>query len=238
MAARYRLHLSLFGENALPGELVEKISVWLPHQFAPDDAGSKSASRVRRSRIPCQLMPLADIHLHSHLEQELGPNRDIKELYIFGSVGFFVLLIACANYMNLATARSANRAREVGLRKVVGADRRQLMRQFLGEAVLVTIFAFAAGVMLTEMFLPYLNAAVGRTLAISYSVRFLYVLSLGVLTVGLLSGSYPAFFLTLFRPIAMMKDLSRAAPGSAGFRKGLIVFQFAVAIGLIGQRSS
>ncbi|MDE3000091.1 MAG: ABC transporter permease [Gemmatimonadota bacterium] len=224
----------ILGENALPGELAEKISFWLPHQFTPDDAGDKSASRVRRSRIPCRLMPLTDIHLHSHLEQELGLNRDIKELYVFGSVGFLVLLIACANYMNLATARSANRAREVGLRKVVGADRWQLMRQFQGEAVLVAVLAFAAGVMLTEMFLPILNAVVGRTLSITYGGRFLCTLGVGVLIVGLLSGSYPAFFLTRFRPTAMMKDLSRSMPRSAGFRKGLIVFQFAVAIGLIG----
>ena len=224
----------LLHEEAIPREFANKLRVWLPLQFTPHEVDDSSGSSTVRSIIPFRLMPLTDIHLHSHLEQELGPNRDIWDLYIFGSVGFLVLLIACANYMNLATARSANRAREVGLRKVVGADRRQLMRQFLGEAVLVAIFAFAAGVMLTEMLLPYLNAAVGRSLAISYSGRFLYVISLGVLTVGLLSGSYPAFFLTRFRPTAMMKDLSRAAPGSAGFRKGLIVFQFAVAIGLIG----
>ena len=225
----------ILGENALPGELAEKISVWLPHQFTPDDAGDKSASRVRMSRIPCRLMPLTDIHLHSHLEQELGANRDINELYLFGSVGVLILLIACANYMNLATARSANRAMEVGLRKVVGADRRQLLRQFQGEAVFIAVLAFAAGVMLTEMFLPFLNATIGRSLAISYSGRFLCTLSLGVLIVGMLSGSYPAFYLTRFKPTAMMKDLSRATPRSAGFRKGLVVFQFAISIGLIGS---
>ena len=221
-------------EQALPGELAEKISVWLPHQFTPDDAGDNSALHVRMSSMPCRLMALTDIHLHSQLERELGANRDIKELYLFGSIGILVLLIACANYMNLATARSANRAREVGLRKVVGANRRQLIRRFLGEAVFIAVLVFAAAVMLAEMFLPFLNAAVGRSLAISYSGRFLCTLSAGALVIGMLAGSYPAFFLSHVSPIAMLKDLSRSTPRSAGFRKGLVVFQFAVSIGLIG----
>ena len=221
----------LLGEKAFHGELADKIRDWLPHQFTPNDAGDESTSRAA---IPIRLTPLTDIHLHSHLEWELGANRDIKELYLFGSVGILVLLIACANYMNLATARSANRAREVGLRKVVGANRRQLIRQFLGEAVFIAVLAFAAAVMLAEMFLPFLNAAVGRSLAISYSGRFLCTLSAGALVVGMLAGSYPAFFLSHVSPIAMLKDLSRSTPRSAGFRKGLVVFQFAVSIGLIG----
>ena len=221
-------------EQALPGELAEKISVWLPHQFTPDDAGDNSALHVRMSSMPCRLMPLTDIHLHSQLEYELGANRDIKELYLFGSIGILVLLIACANYMNLATARSANRAREAGLRKVMGAHRRQLIRQFLGEAVIIAAIAFGAAVMLTEMSLPILNGAVGRSLAITYSGRFLFTLSVGTLVVGMLAGSYPAFFLSHVSPIVMMKELSRATPRSAGFRKGLIVFQFVISIGLIG----
>ncbi len=224
----------VLGENALHGKLAEKISVWLPHQFTPDDAGDNSASHVRMSSMPCRLMPLTDIHLHSNLDDELGANRDIKELYLFVSIGVLVLLIACANYMNLATARSANRAREAGLRKVMGAHRRQLIRQYLGEAVIVAVIAFAAAVMLTEMLLPILNGVVGRSLAITYSVRFLCTLSVGALVVGMLAGSYPAFFLSYVSPIVMMKDLSRATPRSAEFRKGLIVFQFAISIGLIG----
>ena len=227
----------ILDEKASPGELAEKISAWLPHQFTPDDAGGKSASHVRMSSMPCRLMPLTDIHLHSDLKYELGANRDIKELYLFGSVGILVLLIACANYMNLATARTANRAREAGLRKVMGAHRRQLIRQYLGEAVIVAVIAFAAAVMLTEMFLPILNATVNRYLAIGYSGRFLFTLGVAALVVGMLAGSYPAFFLSHVSPIVMMKDLSRATPRSAGFRKGLIVFQFAISIGLIGVTS-
>lgn len=223
----------ILDEKASPGELAKKISVWLPDQFTPDDAGGKSASRERMSSMPCRLMPLTDIHLHSQLEYEIGANRDIKELYLFGSIGILVLLMACANYMNLATARSANRAREAGLRKVMGAHRRQLIQQFLGEAAIFAVIAFAAAVMLAEMFLPFLNATVNRSLAIGYSGRFLFALSVAALVVGLLAGSYPAFFLSHVSPIVMMKDLSRATPRSAGFRKGLIVFQFVISIALI-----
>ena len=210
-----------------------KLRDWLPRQFTPNEPDESPESRAARTARPFQLMPLTDIHLHSYLEQELGANRDIKELYLFGSVGILVLLIACANFMNLATALSANRAREVGLRKVVGAHRGQLIRQFLGEALLVSVLAFAAAVVLAEMFLPILNAAVGRSLVITYSGRFFCTLGAAALIVGVLAGSYPAFFLSHFSPIAMLSDHSTATPRSAGFRRALVIFQFAISIGLV-----
>ena len=224
----------LLDDKAKTQKLVDKLRDWLPLQFTPDEAEDSSGSRTVRSARPFRLMPLTDIHLHSHMEQELGAIRDINELYLFGSVGVLILLIACANYMNMATARSANRSREVGLRKVVGANRRQLIRQFLAEAVLITVLAFAAAVMLTEMFLPILNTAVGRTLSITYSGRLFCILSAAALVVGAFAGSYPAFFLSQFGPNSMLKDLSTATHRRAGFRKSLVVFQFAISVGLIG----
>ena len=223
----------LLDEEASPRKFASELRDWLPRQFTPNEAEDSSESRAVRSARPFRLTPLTDIHLHSHMEQELGANRDINELYLFGSVGFLILLIACANYMNMATARSANRTREVGLRKVVGANRRQLIRQFLGEAVLITVLAFAVAVMLTEMFLPMLNAAVGRSLAIIYSGRFFCILGAAALVVGTFAGSYPAFFLSHFVPNAMLKDLSTTTHRSAGFRKCLVVIQFVISIGLI-----
>ena len=223
----------LLDEKAAPQQLVDKIRDWLPQQFTFNTGEGKSASRAARKTRPFRLTALTEIHLHSDLEDELGANRNIRELYLFGSIGILVLLIACANYMNLATARSANRAREVGLRKVVGADRWQLVRQFLGEAVMLSVIAFATAVMLVEMFLPILNAAVGRSLAIGYSGGFFCTLGAAALNVGILAGSYPAIFLSQVSPTAMMKDLSMATPRSAGLRKGLVVFQFEISIGLI-----
>ena len=181
----------LLDDKAKTQKLVDKLRDWLPHQFTANEDDDKSAASASTSSRPFRLMPLTDIHLHSHMEQELGANRDINELYLFGSVGVLILLIACVNYMNMATARSANRAREVGLRKVVGADRGQLIRQFMGEAVFVTILAFAGAVILTEMFLPILNAAVGKSLGITYGGRFFCILAAAALAVGALAGSYP-----------------------------------------------
>ncbi len=224
----------LLDDKAKTQKLADKLRDWLPHQFTANEDDDKSAASTSTSSRPFRLMPLTDIHLHSHMEQELGANRDINELYLFGSVGVLILLIACANYMNMATARSANRAREVGLRKVVGADRGQLIRQFTGEAVLVAILAFAGAVILTEMFLPILNAAVGKSLGITYDGRFFCILAAAALAVGALAGSYPAFFLSRFRPIEMLKDLSTTTHRSAGFRKSLVVIQFVISIGLIG----
>ena len=223
----------LLDVGAAARKLKEKLRDWLPLQFTPNEPDENSETRAARTARPFQLMPLTDIHLHSHLEQELGANRDIKELYLFGSVGILVLLIACVNYMNLATARSTNRAREAGLRKVVGAHRGQLIRQFLGEAFLVSVLAFAAAIVLAELFLPVLNAAVGRSLVITYSGRFFFALGVATLIVGVLTGSYPAFFLSHFSPIEMLSDHSTGTPTSAGFRRGLVIFQFAISIGLV-----
>ena len=223
----------LLGGGANPGELIEKIHAWLPDQFKPNESEERPQSPASRTSRPFRLTPLTDIHLHSQLEYELGANRDINELYIFGTVGILVVLIACANYMNMATARSANRAREVGVRKVMGAHRRQLIQQLLGDAVISAVIAFGVAVMFTEMSLPILNAAVNRSLAISYSGRFFCTLGVGALVVGILAGSYPAFFLTRFSPTAMMKGLSRATPASAGLRKGLVVCQIAISLSLI-----
>ncbi len=224
----------LLDESAKARELVNKIRDWLPHQYTSNAPEGESASQRGRTTRPFRLTPLEDIHLHSQLDHELGPNRDIIELYLLGSIGILVLLIACANYMNLATARSVNRGREVGLRKVVGADRRQLIRQFLGEAVIVTFLAFTVSVMLTEMFLPFLNAAVGRSLSITYGGRFLCILGAAALVVGILAGSYPALFLSHFSPSSMLKDLSTGTHRSAEFRQVLVILQFAISIGLIG----
>ncbi len=223
----------LLDVSASAQKLEGKLRDWLPLQFTPNEPDESSESRAARTVRPFRLMSLTDIHLHSHLEHELGANRDINELYLFGSVGVLILVIACANYMNLATARSANRAREVGLRKVVGADRRQLIRQFLGEAVTVAFLAFTVAVMLTEMSLPFLNAAVGRSLSITYGGRYLCILGAAALVVGILAGSYPALFLSHISPSSMLKDLSTATHRSAGFRKGLVILQFTISIGLV-----
>jgi putative ABC transport system permease protein len=186
------------------------------------------------SKTTLHLQRLTDIHLHSHLDSELEANGNIVYVYIFSAVAFFLLLIACINFMNLATARSANRAKEVGLRKVVGAERWQLIRQFLGETVIMALIALLLAVVLVEAALPKFNAFAGKELALrSQGMFFILASLLGVtLFVGLVAGSYPAFFLSHFQPVAVLKGQKISSTRSR-FRSALVVFQFAISIILI-----
>jgi len=179
--------------------------------------------------------PLTAIHLSGNFDGQLQPGREKKSLYIFALVAFFILLIACINFMNLATARSINRAREVGLRKVIGADRGQLIKQFLGESVILTFVALLLAVGLAEFLTPKFYTYVGKAPVAGSSFNIMIVLSLaGIgLLVGVLSGSYPAFFLSSFTLIKVLKGASSSAPKGASVRKGLVVFQFAISAFLI-----
>ena len=180
------------------------------------------------------LAPLIDKHLHSYFG--FGPPRgDIQNVYLFGALAGFVLLIACINFMNLSTARSARRAREIGLRKVVGALRGQMARQFLGESVLVSGIALLGAVPLVQLLLPSFNELAGKEIALDPAAEWsILALLVGVaLVTGLVAGSYPALFLSSFRPVAVLKGGLRAGAGSSLFRRALVVLQFSLSIGLI-----
>jgi putative ABC transport system permease protein len=183
------------------------------------------------------LQALTDIHLLSHRDGELQPNGNIKYIYIFAAIAMLILLIACVNFMNLATARSANRAREIGMRKVLGAFRRQLIGQFLGEAVLLSFVAALLALLLAEGALPLLNQVTGKTLSLTSlaSNSSILIFSTIVLLVGVVSGSYPAFFLSNFRITNVLLDRKQSgSPRSTSLlRKTLVVFQFAVSVSLI-----
>ncbi len=182
------------------------------------------------------LKPLTSIHLHSHLPSELEPNSDIRYIYIFSAVALLILLIACINFMNLATAQSTRRAKEVGMRKVVGAYRWQLIGQLLSEAILLSFIALLLAVLLVELFLPTFNDMVDKNLTVDYS-NILVLLGFGgvALFVGMLAGSYPAFFLSAFRPVYILKRATSTGSKSAMLRKGLVVFQFAISVALIAS---
>ncbi len=182
-----------------------------------------------------ELQPLADIHLRSQLDSEIEANGDIKYVRIFSTIAFFVLLVACVNFMNLATARSAGRAREVGLRKVVGARRGQLVRQFLGESVLTALISLVAALGLVSLALPTFNRFLGRALALrpAGDGPLLLFLAAIAIFVGLVSGLYPALFLSGFRPARVLKRMAEGGAKGLSFRKVLVVFQFAISIVLI-----
>ncbi|MCK8492710.1 ABC transporter permease [Spirosoma sp. RP8] len=181
------------------------------------------------------LQNVADIHLYSHTDSEIEPTGDIKYIYLFSAIGLFILLIACINYMNLATARSAGRAKEVGMRKVVGALRTQLISQFLSESLVVVLFALGIAIGLVLLCLPVLNDFAHKQLEISqlYDPLFLSILIGITLLTGLVAGSYPAFFLTSFRPLGVLKGQVTSAVRSGRLRQTLVVTQFAIAVTLI-----
>lgn len=181
------------------------------------------------------IQPMTEIHLHSHLMQEIGPNNHIKYIILFSSIAFLILFIACINYMNLATARSLKRGKEVGVRKVVGAQRGQLIVQFLGESVAITVLAMILSMMMVFAALPAFNRLVERHLSLNlvHNPRLFVGLVFITLFVGLFAGSYPAVRMSGFRPISVLSGVfGRSAKGSS-LRNVLVLVQFAITIFLI-----
>ena len=182
-----------------------------------------------------RLQPLTDIHLYSHLRGEAEANSDVRLSILFSAVALFLLLIAVINYMNLATARALSRAREVGVRKVVGAGQGQLAVQFLGEAMLLCLLAFALALGLAQLLLPLFNLVTGKTLSAAALIRpeqwgWLTLVALGT---GFVVGSYPAFYLSRFRPVGVLKGDVRAGRGAQRIRQTLVTVQFALSILLV-----
>jgi len=181
------------------------------------------------------IQPLTGIHLHSHLDFELEPNGDIAYVYIFSIIAIGILLVACINFVNLATARAANRAREVGIRKTVGSNRGQLIRQFLSETTIMSFFAVLLALIAVQVLLPFFNNITGKELAVPYiqnvfTIPFLLAL---VLFIGLLAGTYPAFFLASFDPVVVLKTEMSGRSKKSSMRNVLVMFQFTVSIVLI-----
>ncbi|HEY0109479.1 MAG TPA: FtsX-like permease family protein, partial [Fibrella sp.] len=180
------------------------------------------------------LQPVPGIHLNSHLEAELGTNGSQTLVTIFSIIAGFVLLIACINFMNLATARSSERAREVGIRKSLGSTKSQLAAQFLTESVLLSLFSFLVAVLLVATLLPFFNDLAGKQLSIGFLTSWrMPLLLLTALGVGLLAGSYPAGVLSSFEPIKVLKGKFAATRQGQFLRNGLVVFQFSISVILI-----
>ncbi|UCE41457.1 MAG: ABC transporter permease [Candidatus Aminicenantes bacterium] len=180
------------------------------------------------------LQPLAKIHLHSHYKYDLAGHGDIRSIYIFAIVAAFILLIACANFMNLSTARFSNRSREVGLRKTIGAHRTQLIKQFLGESLFFVLIALFVAFILIKLSLQLFNQLTGKPLELNMAdLSFLLSLAAVIFFTGLIAGSYPALFLSAFQPADVLKGTSRAFSKGAFFRKFLVVLQFSLSIIII-----
>ncbi len=224
---RYHTYL-LLAPNARAADLQAQLRE-LPSRYVGDE---EQQSRYRQ--FLC-LQPLTDIHLHSHYRGEIEPNSDVAYVYVFSAVALFNLIIACINFMNLATARSAQRAKEVGMRKTAGAVKSQLVGQFLGESILLAIIAFMAALLLIEFFMPAFNQLAGKSLSPRYfeQISFFAGAFLFAVIVGVVAGIYPAFALSAFQPVEVLKGKASSGAKGAFLRKGLVVFQFALSVALI-----
>jgi putative ABC transport system permease protein len=215
-------------EGAKPNGSAEKIRhVADPHTLSQTEEGGMKQEYF--------LQPVGDIHLHSHLIAELGRPGNPLYLYIFSAVGLVILLLACINFMNLATARSANRAKEVGMRKVIGANRTQLISQFLGESLLTAFLALVLSVLIAEILRPFFNDLSRKEFLFTdfFQLGLLYLLIGLMLFVGFAAGSYPALLLSSFKPVTILRGFSSEGTRSAVLRKALVIFQFAVSVFLI-----
>ena len=194
-------------------------------------------SHRERYRNNFFLDPVTQIHLHSHINLDLEANSDIRIIYLMSAIAFFILLIACFNYMNLSTARSALRCKEVGIRKVVGANRKNLIYQFIGESLFLAILALGFALLLVKLLLPAFSRFVDRDLHLSmfFENPALILLISGItLAAGFMAGSYPALFLSGFRPTQVLRrTFSTDSRKPFRFRNVLVILQFTISIGLI-----
>ncbi|GGC01028.1 ABC transporter permease [Dyadobacter sediminis] len=215
----------LLPENYNPQNLVNAFPAFQNRHIEPN------ASKYSR----LDLMKLTDIHLHSHTDSEIEANGDIQYVYLFSAIALFILIIACINYMNLATARSAMRAKEVGMRKVIGAVRYQLIRQFLSESLLLVIIGLLLAMVIIVLCLPYLNSFTQKQLSFRSLLDpvFLSIVVCITLFTGLIAGSYPAFFMTSFQPLSVFRGKITTALKKGTLRQVLVVTQFAIAVVLI-----
>ncbi|MXZ74331.1 MAG: FtsX-like permease family protein [Gemmatimonadetes bacterium] len=214
-------------ENVSPDEFEAKLPAFLERHAG--DQYREAGISLRPS-----LQPLVDIHLYSNRESEHEPNGDIRYVALFMVIAFLILIIACINFINLATARSEMRAREVGVRKVLGANRMQLIRQFLGESVLMAGIAAIVAVILVQLVLPAVNEIAGKQLALPLTDwMVLAALVLGTTAIGLAAGSYPAAYLSGFLPVVVMKGSPESGRKGLGMRQLLVVVQFSMSIFLL-----
>ncbi len=179
-------------------------------------------------------IPLTDIHLYSDLEAEMSANSSIQNIYILSFIGLFLIVLASVNFMNLSTAYSLKRSKEVGIRKTLGSSKIALLRQFLMESGLITFLSLLVAIILALLTLPLFNSLAGKTIEIPFSSPFFWLLLIiSAVVLGLFSGWYPAFFMSRFMPVAVLKGSGEKGVGGGKIRNSLVVFQFSVSILLI-----
>ncbi len=221
----------LLPEHYQPNSMIARFPEFVDKHMNHKDYNGLNPSKFTK----LGLQKLTDIHLRSNMDYEAEPNGDIKRVYIFSIIALFILLIASINYMNLSTARSALRAREIGIRKVIGARKKELIIQFLSESVLLCWVAIIIAFFLTSLALPWINKISGQQLSYHDLLEWKIVvpLLLTPFVLGIISGIYPALFMSSFQPVKTLKGIFKTGGNSISFRKVLVVTQFAISIVLI-----
>jgi putative ABC transport system permease protein len=239
MSENFNTYL-LLKEGADPNALEQKLPTYLEKYMGPEIAKALGYAFTLKKfeasgdKYHLTLRPIKDIHLHGNLRGEFEPNSDITYVYLFGTVAVFILAIACINFMYLSTARSSNRAKEVGVRKVMGSLRSNLIRQFLTESTLITLFSFVLAIGVAYLLLPSFNSLSQKQLEIPFTTPIFYGILAGMcVVIGLIAGLYPAFFLSAFSPVEVLKGHVARGMNSVYIRSTLVVFQFMISIFLI-----
>jgi putative ABC transport system permease protein len=219
----------------LVGKLTPFMEKHMGAEFVQAFGMDFNAFRQKGNDLGFYLQPIPSIHLHSECTNEMEAGGNIQYVYIFGAIAIFMLIIACINFMNLSTAGASKRAREVGIRKVMGSGKSSLIGQFLTESTMITFIALLIALVLVGFMLPYFNQLSGKNLQFSLFANSWLVPSLIILGlfVGVIAGSYPAFYLSAFNPVSVLKGKFTAGKKGINFRSGLVVFQFCISIFLI-----
>jgi putative ABC transport system permease protein len=238
MTSNFFTYLELpegYDPEKLQAKLPGVVDKYIGPQLQKAMGVSLSQFKTSGNTLSFELQPLTSIHLHSNLNGEIEPNGDVRYVYIFSATALFMLLIACINFINLSTAGAGKRAREVGIRKVLGSVRGQLVGQFLTESLLLTIISTLIAIGLVYWALPFFNRLASQNLTIHWTANpwLVPALLLIIALTGLLAGLYPAFVISAFKPTAVLKGQLTSGKKSAGLRSGLVVFQFFISISLI-----
>jgi putative ABC transport system permease protein len=216
-------------EAKLPDFVIRNMGAHIKQSYG---VSAEEYFRDEKNVYKLRLQPLNDIHLNASVIDNTPDKGNYTYVYIFSIVALFILFVACINFINLSTARSSTRTKEVGLRKVMGSNRNMLIRQFLSEAVLLSFISTLLAVLIVEIALPAYGQLVGRNLSMNFSGQplFFVILFLTALMIGLIAGFYPAFYLSSFQPLAVLKSRHGTGNRRNGLRTVLVVFQFAVTI--------
>lgn len=225
----------LLREGISVKDLEQKFSTFLTKYMAADFTSVVGPETDINDVFQLKLYPLLDIHLYPSEQWEIEPQGSVTSVYVFSAIALLILTIACINFMNLSTARANKRAKEVGIRKTIGAYTRQLWGQFLGESVLLAIIALILGGLLIRLFIPVFNSISDKSLSVTslFQINNWLILIGITLITGLLAGMYPAFYLTAFKPALVLKGSALSGTGKSTFRRGMAVFQFIISIALI-----